>query len=276
VDKATGRALLRFARHLYPHTPWKTPVYAMVVKALDKGPRIQARRSFSSDASRRPRPRCRRRLDGEEPDRQLLASKRSRNSVLRQVAGTCVTAALRQSWLHAPLRLRGQLLGEGGYLQQRASTTSMAARPAGQRQPTCSRPAPDHRRSNMATYEMNDDSVGSRHRKRRRGRHPGDELCQKASRSCCSRRQARIEGHLRERRVGLVRPASPGRTSAPRRNLARGAGLPELRPGPAGRRRAHHPLAGASLRFQRNEFKALTTLRAQSAGKPARLAAHLR
>src|SRR5439155_28480 len=37
LDEATGRALLRFARHLYPHDTMEDAVYAMVVKALDKG-----------------------------------------------------------------------------------------------------------------------------------------------------------------------------------------------------------------------------------------------
>ena len=37
LDEPTGRALLKFARHLYPHDTMEDAVYAMVVKALDKG-----------------------------------------------------------------------------------------------------------------------------------------------------------------------------------------------------------------------------------------------
>jgi len=51
LDEATGRALLKFARHLYPHDTMEDAVYAMVVKALDKGRPIRARRRFSSTES---------------------------------------------------------------------------------------------------------------------------------------------------------------------------------------------------------------------------------
>src|SRR5437870_12134408 len=36
LDEATGKALLKFSRHLYPHDTMEDAVYAMVVKALDK------------------------------------------------------------------------------------------------------------------------------------------------------------------------------------------------------------------------------------------------
>src|SRR3981189_2272615 len=67
LDEATGRALLRFARHLYPHDTMEDAVYAMVVKAPGQGGGRAGGEEASRRRSPRPRPRCRRRLDGEEP-----------------------------------------------------------------------------------------------------------------------------------------------------------------------------------------------------------------
>jgi len=255
LDEATGRALLRFARHLYPHDPWKTRL-RHGGEGLDKGAADPGERSFSSTES--PPSTALPAATGwrRAPIASCSRSRRSRNSVLRQGSRHLRHGALRQSAGLRPLRLRGQLLGEG---RLPAAGLQRPQNGCQTRRPTPAHlfrvPAPDHRRSNMATYEMNDDSVVAVIGSGAGGGTLANELCQKGVPVVLLEAgQARIEGHFVNDEWCLVRPARLDGQAHHVRNLARGAGLPEP-PGLdlQGRRGHHHPLGGrlAALPAQR-------------------------
>jgi hypothetical protein len=117
LDEATGRALLKFARHLYPHDSMEDAVYAMVVKALDKGaadPDVKKLLVGGIAA-----------LDhaaggdwmAKSPDRQLVAVMALEGTpFFGKVRGTCVTALYDNPLAYAHFGYEGSSWEKGGYL----------------------------------------------------------------------------------------------------------------------------------------------------------------
>jgi hypothetical protein len=119
LDEATGRALLKFARHLFPHDTMEDAVYAMVVKALDKGAADASVKKLLVDGIAA--------LDHaaggdwmtKSPDRQLVAVKALEGTAFfSKVRGTCVTALYDNPLAYAHFGYEGSSWEKGGYLHR--------------------------------------------------------------------------------------------------------------------------------------------------------------
>ena len=119
LDESTGRALLKFARHLFPHDTMEDAVYAMVVKALDKDAGDAGVKKLLGDGVAA--------LDGaaggnwmaQSADRQLVAVMALEGTAFfNKVRGTCVTALYDNPLAYAHFGYEGSSWQKGGYLNR--------------------------------------------------------------------------------------------------------------------------------------------------------------
>jgi hypothetical protein len=119
LDEPTGKALLKFARHLYPHDTMEDAVYAMVVKALDKDAadpdvkKLLVEGVASLDRA----------AGGDwiakSSDRQLVAVKSLEGTpFFAKVRGTCVVALYDNPLAYAHFGYEGSSWEKGGYLHR--------------------------------------------------------------------------------------------------------------------------------------------------------------
>src|SRR5438309_8901683 len=118
-DEATGKSLLKLARHLYPHDTMEDAVYAMVVKALDKDAADGNVKKLLVEGVAA--------LDhaaggdwiGKSPDRQLVAVKALDGTpFFAKVRGTCVVALYDNPLAYAHSRDEGRSWDKGDYLHR--------------------------------------------------------------------------------------------------------------------------------------------------------------
>jgi hypothetical protein len=141
LDEATGRALLRFARHLYPHDSMEDAVYAMVVKALDKGAADPDARKLLVDGIAA--------LDhaaggdwmAKSPDRQLVAVMALEGTpFFNKVRGTCVGALYDNPLAYAHFGYEGSSWEKGGYLHRGFNDLTWLPEPPANASPRPGRP----------------------------------------------------------------------------------------------------------------------------------------
>ena len=141
LDEPTGRALLKFARHLYPHDTMEDAVYAMVVKALDKGAADPGEKKLLVEGVAA--------LDraaggdwmAKSPDRQLVAVKALEGTAFfGKVRGTCVTALYDNPLAYAHFGYEGSSWEKGGYLQRGFNDLKWLPDPPANASPPLARP----------------------------------------------------------------------------------------------------------------------------------------
>jgi hypothetical protein len=119
LDEATGRALLRFARHLYPHDTMEDAVYAMVVKALDKAAADEGTKKLLVDGAAALDRAAGGDFLKQDPDRQLVAVKALEGTpFFAKVRGTCITALYDNPLAYAHFGYEGASWDKGGYLNR--------------------------------------------------------------------------------------------------------------------------------------------------------------
>jgi hypothetical protein len=119
LDEATGRALLRLARHLFPHDRMEDAVYAMVVKALDKDASDAGAKQFLADGVASLDRAAGGSWMAADPERQLVAVKAIEGSpFFGKVRGTCVTALYDNPLAYAHFGYEGSSWEHGGYLER--------------------------------------------------------------------------------------------------------------------------------------------------------------
>jgi hypothetical protein len=119
LDEPTGRALLRLARHLYPHDRMEDAVYAMVVKALDRDAADAAVRQLLAEGVGALDRAAGGSFLAAGGDRQLVAVKAIEGSpFFSKVRGTCVTALYDNPLAYAHFGYEGSSWDKGGYLER--------------------------------------------------------------------------------------------------------------------------------------------------------------
>ena len=119
LDEPTGKVLLRFARHLYPHDRMEDAVYAMVVKALDGQAKDAGTKQLIADGVASLDSAAGGSWMAADPDRQLVAVKAIEGSpFFAKVRGTCVTALYDNPLAYAHFGYEGSSWEQGGYLER--------------------------------------------------------------------------------------------------------------------------------------------------------------
>ena len=117
LDESTGRALLKFARHLFPHDAMEDAVYAMVVKALDKDAGDAGLKKLLGDGVAGLDRAAGGKWMAQSADRQLVAVMALEGSAFfNKVRGTCVTALYDNPLAYAHFGYEGSSWQKGGYL----------------------------------------------------------------------------------------------------------------------------------------------------------------
>lgn len=119
LDESTGRALLKFARHLFPHDTMEDAVYAMVVKALDKDAADAGAKKLLGDGVAALDRAAGGNWMAQSADRQLVAVKALEGTAFfNKVRGTCVTALYDNPLAYAHFGYEGSSWQKGGYLNR--------------------------------------------------------------------------------------------------------------------------------------------------------------
>lgn len=119
LDETSGKVLLSFARHLYPHDDMEDAVYAIVVKALDKDAADPAVRKLLTDGVDALDRAAGGKWAAVPPDRQLVAVKALEGSeFFEKVRGTCITALYDNPLAYAHFGYEGPSFARGGYLKR--------------------------------------------------------------------------------------------------------------------------------------------------------------
>jgi len=119
LDEPTGKALLKFARHLYPHDTMEDAVYAMVVKALDKDAADGNVKKLLVDGVAALDQAAGGDWIGKSPDRQLVAVMALEGTpFFAKVRGTCVVALYDNPLAYAHFGYEGSSWEKGGYLHR--------------------------------------------------------------------------------------------------------------------------------------------------------------
>lgn len=140
LDEPTGKALLKFARHLYPHDTMEDAVYAMVVKALDKDAADASVKMLLVEGVAALDHAAGGEWIAKSPDRQLLAVKALEGTpFFAKVRGTCVGSLYDNPLAYAHFGYEGSSWEKGGYLHRGFNDLAWLPDPPNEASP---RPAP--------------------------------------------------------------------------------------------------------------------------------------